>query len=733
MAVDDDPILQRLQAALVDHEAGRLDAAEAAYRALLADAPDHPDALHLLGLVMDQRDRLDEARHLIGRAIAVAPHTGDFHFNLGNVLRRRGEFEQAKVAWRRAAVLAPTLMADAYTCVAALCAEQGRAATEVALWQRASALAATDPTAAELADVLADAGDAASAVEFAARAVRQNPADGWAHNRLGRVLLMLGGASEAADAFRAAATLLPREPRVLANLASAIECTGAKDLGEAVAAARRAIELDPAFAGAQELLAGLLRDAGRPGESAAVARRAIELASSSPRAYETLGNALFDLGDARGAVDAFSRAVELDPARSATHSNLLMAMHYDDARFSAQKIYDETRRWADRYADPFTDRAERHRPPHPNPRDPGRRLRVGYLSPDFRRHPVSLFFAPLLFNHDPAAVEVFLYSNTQRPDDVTDRFRGHAGVQFRDVTRLTDDEADELVRADGIDVLVDLAGHTANHRLLLMARRPAPVQATYIGYWNTTGMRAVDYYLTDLRNDPPGMTDRWWVERPAMIEGGAWCFRPPTSRPEVNASPAETGGGVVTFVSMNKSVKISSATLDAWRQILLRSRRARLLLVGLGDDRRVRDAFRGIDRGRYEIVNRVPFEEYLKLYHRADVLLDVWPHNGHTTSVDALWAGLPVLTCAGDLHCSRLGASLLAAVGLEEFAASSPQEYVDRAVAMEDRVDHLAALRSGMRDRIRSSPLTDGPRLARSVETAYRAMWKAWCDGVQPR
>ena len=233
-----------------------------------------------------------------------------------------------------------------------------------------------------------------------------------------------------------------------------------------------------------------------------------------------------------------------------------------------------------------------------------------------------------------------------------------------------------------------------------------------------------------LLQGPPGLTERWWLERLVRLDGGAWCFQPPTNRPDVNESPAARDG-FVTFLSTNKLAKVSDDTLELWRQILARSKRARLLIVTGGDQKRVRDALRGIERGRFELLERTTLDGYFLLHHRADVLLDVLPHNGHTTSVDALWMGVPVLTLAGEVHCSRLGASLLSAIDLPQFVCHTPEQYVEQAVSLEERIEELADLRRGMRDRLLRSKLTDGARLARSVERAYREMWTHWCAGPE--
>lgn len=742
--MSDDSTTRLLHDALAAHEAGRLDDAEAAYRKLIGDNPANADALHLLGLVMDQRDQPDAAFDLIARAIAVSPATGVYHFNLGNVQRRRGRFDHALRAWRQAGLLAPELAGDAYSSVATLLAERAAAGKEIAAWHRAATAAnnawvlrnriateANPPSAllsaaaralSELAEALDGVGELEAAVEASGAASHFAPQDGLMHNTRGRLLMKAGRPGEAAEAMRLAVSLIPDNAPLLVNLAAALSTSGVRDLSESVAAVRRAIELNPNFVGAHELLATLLREAGRAGEAAITARHALLLTPNSARANDALGNALLDLGDADGACAAFRRAIQIAPHR-ATHSNLLMAMHYE-SRMDPDALHAEHLRWASTHAQSLIDA----RPDHSNDRNPDRRLRVGYISPDFRRHPVSVFFTPLLLNHGHGAngeFEIYLYNNTRLIDDVTDGFRERCDG-WRDVVALTDEQTARLIENDRIDILVDLAGHTANNRLLTMARRPAPVQMTYIGYWNTTGLASIDYRLTDDWNDPAGgTTERFWIEKLLRIDGGAWCFHPPTARPEVSASPGARDG-FVTFISINRLAKVTDAMLHMWRQILEQTRRARLIIVAGGDDRRVRAALKGVDPARYELIDRMKPDEYYRLFDRADVSLDVAPHNGHTTSVDALWQGLPVLTIAGQTHCGRLGASLLSSIDLRDFVCHSAADYVERAVALEEKIETLANIRATLRERMLGSPLTDGRRLARNVEAIYRNAWRRW-------
>ncbi len=389
-------------------------------------------------------------------------------------------------------------------------------------------------------------------------------------------------------------------------------------------------------------------------------------------------------------------------------------------------MFEEHLEWARRHAEPLTAAA----PPLTNDPDPDRRLRVGYVSPYFREHAVNFFTEPLITSHDHGAFEIFLYSDNRRDNDATERLRA-ASDHWRDVRYKSHAELAELVREDRIDILVDLTGHIALHRLLAFARRPAPVQVTYIGYQNTTGMSAMDYRLTDERADPPG-TDCYYTEKLARLPRSYFCYRPAEDVPEVTPLPA-LANGHVTFGSFNNFTKVTPQVIDTWIEILRRVPDSRLLvLANRGGyvqqqfEQKARTS--GVEPGRIELFDRMPRLDYYQLVARADIALDPFPFNGHTTTCDCVWLGLPVVMLQGDTYATRFGSGVLAPVGLERQITRTVDEYVERAVELASDVEGLSELRRELRPRMADSVLLDFQGFARDVEAAYRQMWCDWCD-----
>jgi predicted O-linked N-acetylglucosamine transferase (SPINDLY family) len=358
----------------------------------------------------------------------------------------------------------------------------------------------------------------------------------------------------------------------------------------------------------------------------------------------------------------------------------------------------------------------------------GRRLRLGYLSPDFNHHAVAYFIEPVLAAHDRTRVEVFCYASVAVPDRFTDRLRGLA-EHWRDIARLDDDAAAALIRADNLDLLIDLAGHSARHRLLVLARRPAPVQATWIGYPNTTGLDAIDYRITDAVSDPVGQTEAWHSEKLVRLPANFSCYRPDDDAPAVNNLPA-AAAGAVTFGCFNQFAKVTPEVIALWARLLAKLPGSRLLLKsrGLGDPgvaARVQAAFAAAGVGPARLIlngDELSVADHLGLYHKVDIALDPFPYNGTTTTCEALWMGVPVVTLAGSTHVSRVGASLLTHAGLAGWIAATPDDYVARAVAAVRDLPALAALRRGLREQVRTSPLCDAVRFTRGFEAACEAM-----------
>jgi predicted O-linked N-acetylglucosamine transferase (SPINDLY family) len=584
------------------------------------------------------------------------------------------------------------------------------------------------------------------------QALRLQPNAAEMHNNLGMVFQAQGKLAEAQDCYRQALRLQPGFAAAHYNLGNVLKDQG--QLDEAAACYQQAVRLQPDHADAHNNLGTLLKSQGRLVEATACYRQALRLRPDSPEPHNNLGNVLkdqwqldeaaacyqqalrlnpdyaeghYNLGNVRkeqGLLDemlaCYRQALRLQPDFAEAHGNLLYTLHFTPD-YDAAAIYEEHRRWNLRYAEPLA----RLTQPHANDRSPDRRLRVGYVSPDFYQHPIGRFLLPLLEAHDHTRFEIFCYSSRNRADEITDRCRAHADV-WRDVYGLSDEQLADAIRRDQIDVLVDLTMHMAHSRLLVFARKPAPVQVTYLAYCGTTGLRAMDYRLTDPYLDPPGRDESHYSERSVRLPETYWCYRPTIPMPAVGPLPALQAGHV-TFGCLNNFCKVTAPTLAAWGRLLQELPQARLLLhAHAGSHRdRVRDFFSGLGVApdRLSFVGQVPMAEYVRTYERLDVALDPFPYGGGTTTCDALWMGVPVVSLAGPTAVGRSGLSILSNVGLAELVAYDTGQYVQRAVELARDFPRLRELRAGMRERMQHSPLMDAPRFARNVEAAFRSMW----------
>jgi predicted O-linked N-acetylglucosamine transferase (SPINDLY family) len=425
--------------------------------------------------------------------------------------------------------------------------------------------------------------------------------------------------------------------------------------------------------------------------------------------------------------------MEIDPTCVSAHDNLLAALHYLPVH-DPQSIVIESRNWNRLHAEPLA----RLTQPHTNSRDPERPLRIGYVSPDFRVHAVSQFMLPLLESHDRGLFHIFGYADVATPDDLTARLQAQVHT-WRNIVGMTNEKVAALIRQDEIDILVDLAGHTADNRLLVLAMKPAPIQVTYLGYPGTTGVAAIDYRFTDALADPPGMTDAYFSERLIRLPQSAWCLREPPNAPPISELPA-IKAGFVTFGSFNNFAKVNVPLLKIWARILLgmANSRLRLKAQGLGSNLAQQVVLQtmadcGIEPGRVDVSGWVPQPRHLAQYGQIDIALDAYPYHGTTTTCEAIWMGVPVVTLAGMNHLSRVGVSLLTNLGLPQLIAQSPEQYIQIAIAMAGDLPRLAALRATLRQRLKDSPLMNGPRQARDIESAYRAMWRHWCQTSRPK
>jgi len=658
-------------------------------------------------------------------ALRLNPNSSPTYSLLGETLLAQRKYRDSAEAFQTSARLKPNNPFPVVR-LAEVLARAGRAAQAVDLLQQS---APNHPGSAEmrhaLGNLLAGLERPAEAEAAYREAIRIRADYTPAHGSLGMLLQQVGRADEAERAFVEALRMRPND--VMLNLGHGHVLIEQRKPAEAEAALRRAVQLAPRHPGALVSLSLLLGMQGRPAEAYELARRAAQLAPNAPEAMTTLGHAMHALGRAEDAMQALLRGWQLGGSPVAG-SNLLHAMNYV-TNVAPEEVLRIHRAWAERHADRVPAIAQ----PHPNDRDPERRLKVGYVSPDLRAHAVSHFVEPLLEGHDRARVEVFCYASVRAPDAVTERLQSRAD-QWRDVSRMSDARAAELIVTDGIDVLVDLAGHTEGNRLGVFARRPAPVQVTYLGYPNTTGMSAIGYRLTDAHADPADATDRLHTERLIRLTRSAWCYRPPEPAPEVSDLPARRNGRF-TFGSFNRLAKVSQSTASMWARAVNAVPGARFVFktAGLNEpvtEKYVREMFAklGVDGDRLVLLGPDASQrEHLERYAEIDLALDCYPYHGTTTSCEAMWMGVPSVALVAQTHVSRVAQSLLTSVGLTEFAATSPDQFVEIASKAAGDLERLGEIRRTLRDRMRASPLMDVQGFAREVEDAYRTVWREWC------
>ncbi|WKZ12433.1 MAG: tetratricopeptide repeat protein [Gammaproteobacteria bacterium] len=566
--------------------------------------------------------------------------------------------------------------------------------------------------------------DAAEAICTEVLAGEPDHAD--AHHVLGLVALRRGDGARAVEEINKAIASNPSQPDFYTSLGLAHYGFGR--VAEATSRFRQSLELRPRDAGTLNNLGVCYKEQDQYSEAADAFREAIALDPGQFAARMNLSSTLTLQGDLDGALAALREAIALKPAFAAGYSNLLAALNYG-AEGSPEDLHREALEFERRYAAALLPAA----PQFANTPDPARVLKIGYVSPDFREHSVAHFISGLLSAHHRDRVAVYGYAEVRRPDDRTRQLQAGAD-QWRTIAGKSDEAVAAMIREDGIDVLVDLAGHTANNRLLVFARKPAPVQVTWLGYPGTTGLRAMDYRLTDAIADPPGESDRLHTEKLIRLPRGFLCYQTAQPLPEV-APPPCLAHGHVTFGSFNALLKVTPQVVRVWARILQQVPDSRLLLKsqGLTDPpTRVRlvRAFRelGVDTDRVELLGVMPAREaHLGLYARVDIALDPFPYNGTTTTCEALWMGVPVITLCGNRHAGRVGASLLGQVGLAELVAADEAAYVGLAETLATDRQRLAVLRGTLRPRLQGSALMDLPGFTTALEQAYREMWTQWC------
>ncbi len=677
-----------LLAAAERHRAGDLARAEALYRRLLKQAPGQPDALHLLGTLLSARGRLREARKLLRRALAQRPDEPSILSNYGNLLLRSGEREAAVAIYRRALARDPGL-ADAW---------------------------------ANLAAALNALGLGREGEEAAREALEHAAEHAVARANLAGALILQGRYEEAREHLETLADGGVEAPEIWLNHGHLHLAEGRPAAAEAMF--RRILECRPGDLEARKWLGIVLTHRRQLDEAEKLLGEYVAHDPAPSPALSMLGHLEVITGRTEAGLARMRESVLRDSTGAAEFSTYVFNLNYSP-ELGREEIWAAHREWDRRFAPKVPAGNWSNRP------DPARRLRIGFLSPDLRAHSVAFFLKPLLRHLDREAFEVFCYSNCPNPDNVSLELADLADG-WRDVWLKSDAVAAGQIAADGIDILIDLAGHTANNRLPLFARRAAPVQVTYLGYPNTTGLTAMDARIVDAVTDGPD-AERFASEKLVRLPGCFLCYEPAGYPPVV--PPPVSRNGSVTFGSFNNLAKITTEVLSVWARILREVPDARLLFKhDLSGDPRVQERLRrafaraGGQVDRLLFLERAPdLESHLACYGEVDIALDPWPYNGTTTTCEALWMGVPVVTMAGDRHASRVGASLLTHMGFAAGIAADADDYVGIAVSLGRNADLLEGLRGFFRIETAASPLCDGPGHAAAFGAALRDLWREWC------
>lgn len=540
-----------------------------------------------------------------------------------------------------------------------------------------------------------------------------------AHYNLGVALEGSNQIDEAITSYRLALAIKPDYAEAHFNLGNALRDTG--QLQGAVASYRSALIIQPCFIAACSNLGYVLHNLGQLDAALASYSRVLEIKPDLAEGYNNLGSVFKDAGRLNEAIACYRRAVELDPHHTQAHSNLIYTLSFHPA-FDEQNILAEVKQFATLHPQPRFPQDNSHAIPGNTSKQ---RLRIGYVSPDFRTHCQSLFTIPLLSNHDHTQFEIYCYAQLAKPDEISERVSGYADV-WRSSHQISDAQLAEMIACDGIDILVDLTMHMNQGRPMLFARKPAPVQVAWLAYPGTTGLAEMDYRFTDPWLDPPELGDDRYTEASIRLPDTFWCYDPLVTGLQPNALPALTAG-YITFGCLNNFCKVSDDTLCRWGQVMKQVPASRLILLAYtgGHRQKILDILGKYDIAaeRIEFVEYLPRSQYLKTYHRIDICLDTLPYNGHTTSLDAYWMGVPVITQVGHTIVGRAGWSQLNNLGLSELAAFDEQAFIDIAAALATDLPRLSHLRQTLRSNMEASPLMDGKRFAGAIEAAYRQIW----------
>jgi predicted O-linked N-acetylglucosamine transferase (SPINDLY family) len=635
-------------------------------------------------------------------------------------LEQANQPAQAEVIYRAIATQLPAWDVPMAK-LASIAFRAGRREEALEWLQRASAANPTNVNhLGNLAVVLTELGRFSQAIDTFTAALRLQPDNPHLHGNLGNVFHQMKLYDKALASYHTALSLNPNIPEVWLNAGNTL--SELHRFHDAVEAQERALALKPDLPEAWVGLGNAARHAGQMDRAIQAFNRALELRPDLGDAYTGLGAAYHLIGRLREANDHYRRGADIT-GRPEVADGLLVSLHLDESA-DPQSLFREHTAWNQKYARPLASEIQ----PHPTSPDPNRRLRIGYVSAYFNSRPVGRFLTPLFENHDHSAFEIVCYSDLRQGDAVTDSLRARTDL-WRDTLILDDAQLASQIRDDRIDILIDLGMHTRGNRMLTFARIPAPVQVTYLAYCSTTGLDTIDYRLSDPFLDPTDDDQPFYSERTIRLNS-YWCYPPPDNAAEPGPLPA-TQTGHITFGCLNDFSKVTNASLEMWGRAMSQTPNSRLILHSYegGHRAHVLDTFakHGVDPARIKFVAMQPTAQYFATYHDIDIALDPTPWCGGTTTCDALYMGVPVVTLSSRTAISRGGASILGQLALTQWVAKDPAQYIQIAKDLASNLPKLAQTRRELRDTMRRSRLMDGHAFARDFEDKLRTMWKNWC------
>ncbi|MBF0443982.1 MAG: tetratricopeptide repeat protein [Magnetococcales bacterium] len=706
-------------------EQGRIDEAINIYRNTILVKPDFAQAHCNLGSALKEQGKIDEAITSFKKAVAIKPDYFTAHYNLGNSLKEKGKLDEAADCYNNALSHNPNFVQALCNLGATQC-DRGKLDYATACLQKAIAIKPDYYDAyCNLGNTFKKLGKLDDAAACLQKAIDLKPEISLAHCNLGVIFLKQGKLGNAIISLQKAIEITPTYAEAFSNLGVALKDQG--KLKEAARSYHKAVTIKPDFFEAHFNLGNVLNTQGRLDEAAICFQNAITINPNYVEAFSNLASNLKAQGKIDEALVCYQNALAIKPNFHEAHSNLLLCLQYFNG--DLKHILDQHKLWNTRHT--------QHLPTsicsQQKSDDPNKLLHVGFVSGDFHKHSVSYFLESFFESYNKKKFVFHCYSNSHLEDAVTKRLQENV-KKWRNIFGQNDDAVVEMIQSDKIDILVDLSGHTKNNRLLLFARKPAPIQVTYLGYPNTTGLDAIDYRITDNIADPQGYADQYCVEELVRLENGFLCYTPPSATPDVSPLNMKKAG-YVTFVSFNNLAKISKDVIKVWAEILKRVPDSRLLIKNKSMGcQSVKERYismfnqESIDSTRLTLLPRTEeTQDHFATYANGDVCLDPFPYNGATTTCEALWMGMPVIVLRGDRHSSRVGASILTQVGLDELIANDVEEYIEKAVVLANDPARLKKYRKKLRTRVKKSSICDSKEFSKNMGTAFRDIWKKWC------